>query len=256
MTTALVYQDYTHNNGVLIKRLQDTVDVTSICFIDADDINNGILEKHPRAAFFMPGGADLFFCEKLNGSGNKKIQDFVKNGGLYIGICAGAYYACRTIKWAEREGDAHAICEERELSFITATATGPVYDFIENGDYNKSWASLTTLSYRDKSFPAYYEGGPIFEDIGNETNIDAWYTTSKTERQPAIISQAYGNGYVILASPHIEYTPDYMNISVHQHCNSHYNRLHGIIQSYKNTWSHDCDLWSAIISPALRKQRV
>ena len=79
---------------------------------------------HPRTLFVMPGGADLPFCAALNGAPNQRIRQFVERGGAYLGICAGAYYACRKI--AFHAGTEGAICGPRELGFLDALATtGP-----------------------------------------------------------------------------------------------------------------------------------
>ena len=47
----------------------------------------------------MPGGADLPYCHKLDGVGNNQIKKYVAGGGSYLGICAGAYYACRNVEF-------------------------------------------------------------------------------------------------------------------------------------------------------------
>ena len=36
----------------------------------------------------MPGGADLGYCRTLNGAGNRRIEQFVRRGGAYLGFCA------------------------------------------------------------------------------------------------------------------------------------------------------------------------
>lgn len=41
----------------------------------------------------IPGGRDLPYCRDLNGYINDRIIRYVKEGGVYMGICAGAYYA-------------------------------------------------------------------------------------------------------------------------------------------------------------------
>lgn len=51
------------------------------------------------ALLVMPGGADLPYCRCLNGIGNQVIRRFVQQGGAYLGLCAGAYYACAAIEF-------------------------------------------------------------------------------------------------------------------------------------------------------------
>lgn len=50
--------------------------------------------------FIMPGGATMPFNEVLQGIPNATIQRFVKNGGKYLGFCAGAYYGCDQTEFA------------------------------------------------------------------------------------------------------------------------------------------------------------
>src|SRR5438094_10662812 len=88
----------------------------------ADDIKHDAALFDDAVLFVMPGGADLPFCEALSGAPNKRIRRFVEGGGVYLGICAGAYYACREI--AFHAGTDGAICDARELSFVDAVAVG------------------------------------------------------------------------------------------------------------------------------------
>ena len=49
--------------------------------------------------FVIPGGKDKPYFELLKGKGNRRIMNFVKNGGSYLGICAGAYYGAERIEF-------------------------------------------------------------------------------------------------------------------------------------------------------------
>ncbi|KAK9916190.1 hypothetical protein WJX75_009851 [Coccomyxa subellipsoidea] len=73
----------------------------------------------------MPGGADLPYCRQLNGHGNSLIRGFVEAGGAYLGLCAGAYYACSYVYFAL--GTKLEVKGARELAFFLGVAAGPVY---------------------------------------------------------------------------------------------------------------------------------
>lgn len=183
-----VYQDYVHNNGSLLMALQDLdCDVT---FVDAQDIIDGALET--VNVLVMPGGADLYYCEKLNGAGNTKIKAFVENGGGYLGICAGAYYGCTQLNW-----DNGAISGSRELAFIDAVATGPLCDV------NGSWYQAFDLQTQSGTFKTLYAAGPVFKNLNDDVQVLAFY-----EQGPAVIAKDVGLGRVILSSPHIEVSGD------------------------------------------------
>ncbi|UUZ62721.1 BPL-N domain-containing protein [Polaromonas sp. P1-6] len=77
----------------------------------ADDLKHDPALFDDAVLFVMPGGADLPFCQALNGAPNERIRRFVEEGGAYLGICAGAYYACREI--AFHAGTDGAICSAR-----------------------------------------------------------------------------------------------------------------------------------------------
>ncbi len=85
----LIYQDYIHNNYVLFRALQDYFGAEYVVdFVDAHDIiEKGILQKESVKALVVPGGADLYYVEKLNGEGNRLIREYVEAGGIYLGIC-------------------------------------------------------------------------------------------------------------------------------------------------------------------------
>lgn len=54
---------------------------------------------HMSGAHIVAGGADLAYCAQLNGAGNAVIRRYVSSGGAYLGLCAGAYYACRRVEF-------------------------------------------------------------------------------------------------------------------------------------------------------------
>jgi len=188
-----LYQDYVHNNGSLILALQDAG--ASIVQVDAAAIIGGTLASVDT--FIMPGGADLYYCEKLNGAGNKAIRIFVEAGGSYLGICAGAYYGCTALDWND-----HQIDGARELGFVNATASGPIRAYMQDGDIEKSWYGAAVLEWQGQNFKTLYAAGPLFKNITGDIDVIARYAGG----EPAVIGKRVGTGYVVLSSPHIEVT--------------------------------------------------
>lgn len=219
-----VYDDGVHNQYALIRALQDAGLHWRIC--SAADLINGALAE--AQTLIMPGGADLYYCEKLNGDGNAAIRDFVEGGGHYLGICAGAYYACRRIFWAQDEGDT-AICGERELGLFPGTARGPIYPFLQDENIRNSWKKAVRLQWVDGQMTTnLYEGGPLFEgDAGAEFEILARFD-DLTDSPAAIIRCGFGKGVVTLSSAHIEATLDDGGQMVYQHNNP--NHLYDLQQ--------------------------
>ncbi|MFW5653125.1 MAG: BPL-N domain-containing protein [Planctomycetota bacterium] len=76
-------------------------------------------------AIAFPGGADRPWVGQLAGRGNHAIRTFVERGGTYLGICAGAYYACRRFTFELDHPDpAWRITAVRELDLFRGTAHG------------------------------------------------------------------------------------------------------------------------------------
>jgi glutamine amidotransferase-like uncharacterized protein len=245
MQDILVYQDYVHNNGVLLRRLRETYGAGRVGYCDASDILEGRLDGE-ITCFIMPGGADLYYCEKLSGAGNARIRAYVEQGGTYFGICAGAYYACRRIEWAKDESE-HSICGDRELGFFKGTAIGPVYDLIENRNFSGSWNNVAMLNVGEVLCPAFYAGGPVFVP-----DDDSAYTTLATYNLPgapaAFVEAPFGQGRAILSACHIEFTPELLKSATYDHRNPSPEWNHAGAHKFSNLWTPETDIWSKIIS--------
>jgi glutamine amidotransferase-like uncharacterized protein len=66
--------------------------------IKAADIRNGIL--HDFDVLIQPGGSGSKQGKNLEVSGRDSIVHFVKRGGGYLGVCAGAYLATADYEWS------------------------------------------------------------------------------------------------------------------------------------------------------------
>ena len=126
------------------------------------------------ALLVMPGGADLPYCEALNGEGNNKIKKYVEEGGRYFGTCAGAYYGAEYVLYDENNQVGQQIEGPRELKFLPGIARGPLFKSIPHSDiYNKPISVSVCLNkgfeenyaITDKCCQTYYFGGPFFEYI-------------------------------------------------------------------------------------------
>ncbi|GFR44822.1 hypothetical protein Agub_g6160 [Astrephomene gubernaculifera] len=93
-------------------------------FLDTEEL----LEGRWRGScllLVMPGGADLPYCRRLNGRGNQLLRAYVEAGGSYLGLCAGAYYACGRVEF--EVGGPLQVVGDRELAFFPGTARGAAY---------------------------------------------------------------------------------------------------------------------------------
>jgi len=238
----LIYQDYAESNHILWQQIAKARPNASVAYCDADDIAGGILDSSIDL-LVMPGGADLYYVEKLSPKGNQLIRDYVENGGFYLGICAGSYYGCDTIEWAQDKAE-HKICDKRELGFFKGKAVGPIYPFLQDSDFDKSWNNVVPLLWNGQA-PAkqdtiFYAGGPVFipDDDADYTAL-AYYEDLPEGHNLAIISCAVGKGRAILSSPHPEYTAESFVKKLYRHQNKAYERDAALLkqlQSQKTHW--------------------
>ena len=170
----------------------------SIKTIDAEELKQGNWTKDADL-FIMPGGADVPYAKKLNGKGNQIIKNYVKNGGSFLGICAGAYYAAGFVEF-DKGGELEVI-GPRELQFFPGKAIGPAlakYDYQTN-----SGARSANITIDNKDVGIYFNGGAYFDktDQMKDIIVIGKYDIDK----PAIIYTKYGSGSVVLSGVHFEY---------------------------------------------------
>lgn len=248
--TVLIYDDYKNSHTLLCRSLRRIFGAGRVGFCDHEDILGGRLDQSV-SLFVMPGGADLYYTERLDGAGNAAIRGWVESGGTYLGICAGAYYACSAIAWAQTEGTA-AICEPRELALLPAIATGPVYDFIEDGDFRKSWQASALLSYDDGDHAqdslVYYHGGPVFhlDEEHNDVKVLARYA-SLPDAPAAIIERRIGKGKAILCSPHLELAPADLQAKLYRAHNPSYQWERRVVTQLMPHETSMAELWTHLI---------
>jgi glutamine amidotransferase-like uncharacterized protein len=155
--------------------------------------------------FIMPGGRDLPYHLDLKGRGNERISEFVKKGGVYVGLCAGAYYGCERVEFDR--GLPLEVCGNRELKFFSGTAVGPAYGK-GTFDYKSSaGARAAKLILPDHTtLHVYYNGGCTFEGDLTQCKVLARYADLPCH-PPAIIECQVGKGRAVLSGVHLETSP-------------------------------------------------
>ena len=218
-TKILIYQDYgCSDTTALITGLREYFEPRGceVGFTDAAGIIHGNELNDKVLAFFMPGGAGTPYRHKLQVLGNDKIREYVQDGGIYYGICAGAYYACR---YTEFETDIPELRKVTQcgLNLVEGKAIGTLYKEFNILPYDKNAASsaVVELVWNDNSrYMTHYHGGPYFESSNSDTDeVLAYY--GLTDKKPALISRVYGKGKVILSGVHFENKGDMLLRAVH-----------------------------------------
>lgn len=192
-----------------------TTDVGIRCeVVTPEEIRDGRL-----AAFdvlIMPGGSGSQQAAKLGEEGRNKIKDFVRNGGGYVGICAGSYLASSQYEWSLHLLNAKVFDREH-----WARGTGQV-------ELDVTAAGQDLLQAGGPRIEVYYGQGPLlvpdncpelpaFEPLASyATEIAKKGAPSGVMIGTTAIARAdYGKGRVICFSPHCEVTggPRQMTIS-------------------------------------------
>jgi len=173
--------------------------------------------------FVMPGGAVHFWsfpygAPQTWGIGN--ITEFVKNGGGYIGVCAGTVEALTTTGYGY-------------LEFVNAT----MYDGVRQDMYARDWKILQGPLYINVEQPnhpvmfgygpgasrpgygpqttIYYLGGPALYNVGLNATVLATYAAPITQEAMSSVSNQWGaaavigadyyDGKAVVFGPHPEY---------------------------------------------------
>lgn len=184
-------------------------------------ITETILLKEPWAStcamLVFPGGGDLGYCQALNGEGNRRISDFVRKGGAYLGFCAGGYYGSRRCEF-EVGNKPLEVIGSRELGFFPGTCRGGAFKGFEYR--SESGARVVQLRVFKEAFEqeieseivSYYNGGGIFVDAASikerkvevlasyeeETDVDGG------DGKAAVVLCTVGSGKALLTGPHPE----------------------------------------------------
>jgi glutamine amidotransferase-like uncharacterized protein len=192
-----------------------------IVLMDSTDLLRGDW-VNDASLLVMPGGRDVFYARKLNGAGNEIISEYVENGGSYLGICAGSYYASKFIEFDK--GGELEIVEARELAFFAGKAIGPVlapYNYENNSGARAVMLSVRLPGFTEEPFDVYYNGGGYFscnklENAGSylDTEVIATYEANGL---PAILKINFGKGVVLLSAVHFEYAAELLNRTDENH---------------------------------------
>ena len=191
--------------------------------VTENDILGGALENYN--VLIIGGGMD--FCRYLGKEGCKRIEEFVHNGGGYVGHCGGAVAVVKSYpksscsSWLELAGASLELEEDGCLS--AAYASGPV-------TYNITMPEHPVMFGYEGKIPLDYLWGPIFSsEVGKNVSVLATIIApspdiqtpspeitriagimpsieelNKSTGKPAILAANYGRGKVIVASPHPE----------------------------------------------------
>ncbi|KAL2872522.1 biotin--[acetyl-CoA-carboxylase] ligase BPL1 [Aspergillus lucknowensis] len=171
------------------------------------------------ALLVIPGGADLGYCRALNGAGNRRIDQFVRRGGAYLGLCAGGYYGSKRCEFEVGDKTLQVI-GDRELAFYPGICRGGAFrGFVYHSEAGARAAGLTvskealSAGVVPTNFRSYYNGGGVFVDAPLYADKGIEILASYADRlnvnpgsgTAAVVYCPVGDGAAILTGPHPEF---------------------------------------------------
>jgi Uncharacterized conserved protein len=158
------------------------------------------------------GGSGSKQGNAIGEAGRTNVREFVRNGGGYFGVCAGAYLACANFEWGLGILDARTVSSKwrRGRAFL---------------DIRLDPAGREIFGPVTDVFKVRYNNGPVIKPMGRDDIPDytpvATYLTEIADNgtpvgvqvgSPAQAIGTFGKGRVFISSPHPENTPGLENM--------------------------------------------
>ncbi|MDW7739459.1 MAG: BPL-N domain-containing protein [Bacillota bacterium] len=184
----------------------DNYEIEWSVFDEIDAVEADLSERYDLIWF--PGGFAAEYKNYIRDHAN--IRSFVEEGGMFIGSCAGAYYAGDILRW---QGTDH----EYPLKLFNGKGVGPLSGLIGWGEID-SFSLETEHSVNlefDTTIEFYYFDGPYFEPYVTESIVIL--SRYEVNAEPAVIAGHFGDGKYLLLGPHPElggYSPSSPNFNV------------------------------------------
>lgn len=189
-----------HDEGVWLDGLNATKQMLDWMDISWQEVNTQELNERGLEGFeifWLPGGWALDYERKIRQAGREAILELIAEGGAYVGVCAGAYYAAATVVW---EGERFPYL----LKLFHGEAVGPeIYPWPHYGmaELEMNLEHPINGEQPQKEWMLLYGGGHFVPTEEQEMEIVAKYEQTG---QPAIITFSYGQGKVLLLGIHPE----------------------------------------------------
>lgn len=174
-----------------------------VALVNADYINNEGLDNF--SILVIPGGNMYQYSQDISSEGNENIKNFIRNGGCYIGICGGAYFASEKVIW---QGNRLPMTP---LGVFPGTAEGPINEIAPYPNYTMSKVIIVdsthpiTQSEPDSAWMLYYWGPMLMPNRDANITILGRYEIGN---QAMMLAFDYDLGRVFLISTHPEIEED------------------------------------------------
>ncbi len=179
----------------------------TVTLVGPADIRDRVLDLFDVVVF--PGGSARAQGQAIREAGRDHVREFVRSGGGYLGICAGAYLGtCRLEQYLSMVRAFHYSPWERGEQRVDIELTEYGRDLLgmadQPGPFDVRYANGPLFFHEaglvpDLDLPAFevvarFRSGTTWEGQVQEVMVDT----------PAIVSAEFGRGRCILISPHPE----------------------------------------------------
>ena len=174
-----------------------------VTLIDADSVNNTILEKYNIICF--PGGDMYQYSQNISAEGLEKIRNFIRAGGGYIGICGGAYFTGEKIFWQGNQ------LPMNSLAIFPGITRGPIDEIAPFPHCKMCKTNIVNTSHPitqtepDTTWICYCYGPMFLPNEGAAIDILGRYDIGD---QPSMAIFEYGMGRVFIIGTHPEFEED------------------------------------------------
>jgi hypothetical protein len=172
--------------------------------VKAVHIRDGKLKNY--RVLVVPGGTGSEQGRTLAGAGRQAVKQWVKDGGVYVGICAGCYLASTGYEWS--------------LDLLPAKVLDKAHWERGTGTVKIEFTDAGKEVMKPVEGIAFcrYANGPILEPLPGmkdkliplahfrEELVPPGGTQGVMLNAPAAVAARYGKGWVIGVSPHPEQT--------------------------------------------------
>lgn len=176
-----------------------------ITVFKAEDLTRGALENKDVVIF--TGGSGSKEGTAIGESGREAVKKFVEKGGGYLGICAGAYLACSKFPWSLGLLDAQTVSQKWRRGVgdvqLEITPAGRQLSTLSAGKRDVHYANGPIIKPAGRSDLTPYEPLALFRTELAENGAPAGAMVNT----PAIVRGRFGQGRIVISSPHPERTP-------------------------------------------------
>lgn len=157
-------------------------------FITPNEITPEIFKN--AILWIQPGGNAIDASLTMGKAKLQLIRNFIWNGGAYVGFCAGAFLADKTV---DDDGKVEG------LGII------PVVSYYAPIDSNDDMGTMTWITWNGRRRHIFFNGGANFSVEKNDSRVKI-IARFDVDGSPSTIQNRYGQGNVVVSGAHPEAT--------------------------------------------------